>query len=297
MGAFVLPAIALVVAVTAPPASAHVAATAVGGDSPAWTVILAMLLGGSAALYGVGVTRLWRRAGVGRGVRRGDALRFGLAWIVLTGSLLSPIDALAVRSFALHMLQHELMMLVAAPLFALSRPLEAWTWALAPVVRRGAAAIVRDGRTKRAWQAVTRQSSAWCVHAMVLWIWHVPVLFVAAEANPSLHIVQHACFFASALLFWWSVLRVRGGLHGPGALASLVTTMLHTSALGALLALAPHPLYVAQSQIPVGGLTVLEDQQLGGLIMWVPGSVAYLVAALVIVAGWLAAPRARHDVA
>jgi putative membrane protein len=77
-------------------------------------------------------------------------------------------------------------------------------------------------------------------------------------------------------------------------MASVFTTMLHTSALGALLALAARPAYVAAGQPVLFGLTALEDQQLGGLIMWVPGSVAYLVAGLVIVAGWLAPPRVRH---
>ena len=78
---------------------------------------------------------------------------------------------------------------------------------------------------------------------------------------------------------------------------SVFTTMLHTGALGALLTLAPHPWYLAPTQPTVLGLSALEDQQLGGLIMWVPGSLAYLVAGLVLVAGWLSPVRARHDIA
>ena len=262
-----------------------------------WTLVLALLLAVSAGLYGVGVRRLWRRVGARRGVRSGDAARFALGWTVLAGALLSPVDTLADRSFALHMVQHELLMLVAAPLLVLARPLEAWTWGLRPAVRRGVARLSRGRFARLGWGTLTRQPAAWCAHAAALWIWHVPALFVAAVAHPALHVLQHACFLGTALLFWWSVLRARAGTRGGGAMASLLTTMLHTSALGALITLAAHPAYVAASQSTPMGLTALEDQQLGGLVMWVPGSLAYLVAALVVAAGWLAPPRLRQHVA
>jgi cytochrome c oxidase assembly factor CtaG len=224
-------------------------------------------------------------------------LRFALGWLVLAGALFSPIDALADRSFALHMLQHELLMLVAAPMFVLARPLEAWTWSLSPYLRRRAAVVTHAKWTKPAWRAITSPSGAWCLHASALWIWHVPALFVAALSHPWVHVLQHACFLGSALLFWWSVLRYRAALHGAGAMVSVFTTMLHTGALGALLTLAAHPFYLVPGQPTILGLTALEDQQLGGLIMWVPGSLAYLIAGLILAAGWLAPVRVRHDVA
>jgi putative membrane protein len=274
-------------------AVAH-AATPGPAESLGWTITLALLLGASALLYAVGVRRLWRRAGRWRGVRAAHVVRFTLGWSVLAAALFSPIDALADRSFALHMLQHELLMLVAAPLLVLARPLEAWAWALAPRVRRGVAAVAHARALGRAWRAITGQPGAWCLHAAAVWIWHVPALFLAALVDSSLHVLQHTCFLVTALLFWWSIFRTRAGSHSAGAMASVFTTMLHTSALGALLTLAAHPSYVTAMQPMLFGLTPLEDQQLGGLIMWVPGSVAYLVAGLIIVAGWLAPPRARH---
>jgi putative membrane protein len=279
-------------------AHAHAeAAVPWGSDGSGWSVALALLLAASAVLYAAGARRLWRRAGVYRGIDRAQASRFVLGWLVLAAALLSPIDAYADRSFALHMLQHELLMLVAAPLLVLARPLEAWTWALAPAPRRVAASIARARAARRAWRVVTGQAGAWCLHAAALWIWHVPVLFMAAVASVSLHVLQHACFFASALLFWWSVLRARAAAQSAGAMASVVTTMLHTSALGALLTLAAHPLYLPAEQATVLGLSALEDQQLGGLIMWVPGSLAYLAAGLLIAARWLAPARVPRDVA
>jgi cytochrome c oxidase assembly factor CtaG len=85
---------------------------------------------------------------------------------------------------------------------------------------------------------------AWLLHALALWLWHLPPLFQAALHHPLLHILQHVCFFGSALGYWWSVL---GRAHRPkgSAMASLFTTMLHTSVLGALLTFAPSPWYAA----------------------------------------------------
>ncbi|HEY2818080.1 MAG TPA: cytochrome c oxidase assembly protein [Casimicrobiaceae bacterium] len=288
-----MPGLALVLACFSCDSAAHGAA----GNETGWTLTLALLLSTSAVGYAIGVRRLWRRAGAGRGVRGGHVLRFALGWLVLAVALLSPIDAFADRSFAVHMLQHELLMLVAAPLFVLARPLEAWTWALPQRMRRRAANVAHASWARGGWHAMTSQSGAWCLHASALWIWHVPMLFIAAAANPSLHVLQHTCFLGSALLFWWSVLRDRAGSHAAGAVLAVFTTMLHTSALGTLLTLAAHPSYIAPGQTTTLGLTALEDQQLGGLIMWVPGSLAYLVAALSIVAVRLSPARINHDVA
>ena len=253
---------------------------------------LAALLVGSALLYGAGLRRLWSGAGTGRGIRRAEALRFALGWSALAAALMSPLDTLASRSFALHMVQHELLMVVAAPLLVLSRPLEAWTWALAPAARRSAAAVARHRAVAAPWAWLTGPIGAWWFHAAALWLWHVPALFTAALANPALHVLQHACFFTSALAFWWSVFGRATRAPDTLSLASLFTTMLHTGAIGALLTFAPTPWYLDGSAGGVAGLGALEDQQVGGLVMWVPGSLAYLVAGLAIVGAWLR-PEAR----
>jgi cytochrome c oxidase assembly factor CtaG len=107
------------------------------------------------------------------------------------------------------------------------------------------------------------------LHAAAIWIWHVPRLFDAGGQSASVHALQHACFFFSAMLFWWTVFRrVRTGM----AVLYVLTTMIHTGALAALLTLAPGSLYAG---------TTLEQQQLGGLIMWVPAGFAMLIAGLV----------------
>jgi len=109
-----------------------------------------------------------------------------------------------------------------------------------------------------------------------------------------LHVLQHTCFFVTAFVFWWAVFGSRAA--GAMSVACLFTTMLRTSTLAVLLTFAPAPWYAHDAIIPFG-LTALEDQQLGGLVMWVPGACAYIVARLAIVAGWLRQTRAQRDVA
>ena len=273
--------------------AAHVASAA-AHEHPDFDAVLAGLLVASALLYARGVTRLWRKAGVGRGIRIVDVSRFALGVVTLAAALLSPIDALADRSFAIHMAEHELLMVLAAPLFVLARPLEAAAWALPSGVRQAVTALTRAQLMRRVWHSVSAPVWATCVHALALWMWHLPPLFLAALASEPLHVFQHVCFFASALAFWWAIFG--GAIRTPGAisLACLFATMLLTSALGALLTFAPSPWYVQVTGSRLFGLTPLEDQQLGGLIMWVPGGLTYVVIALAIVGAWLAAPHVHR---
>ncbi|HET9669044.1 MAG TPA: cytochrome c oxidase assembly protein [Casimicrobiaceae bacterium] len=283
-------------ALVAPPAAAHVGNAA---DSPFGVgALLALLLAGASLLYVRGVVRLWRRAGAARGISTVDVARFALGMVVLGAALLSPIDAVADRSFAMHMLEHEMLMVLAAPLFVVSRPLEAFAWALAPRARHATTMALRASPIRALWRATTTPVSATAVHALALWVWHLPVLFAAALASESVHVLQHACFFGSALAFWWAMFGGASRKAGVVSLACLFATMLHTSALGALLTFAPSAWYVATDAPRLFALTSLEDQQLGGLIMWVPGGLAYVVVGLAIVATWLATPRrASHDAA
>ena len=248
-------------------------------------------LAASAALYAIGVTRLWRRAGRGRGIGRNDVVRFALGWVVLCVALMPPLDAMGERSFAAHMAQHELLMVLAASFLVLGRPLEAWTWALAPAWRARVAHVTHAASFEAVWSAITDPLGAWMLHAIAVWAWHVPALFEAALASTGMHILQHASFFGTALLFWWSVFDRRPRNVGGSALASVFTTMGHTGALGALLTFGAALWYPSYGG--AYGLTALEDQQLGGLIMWGPASLAYLVAALVIASRWLRQPPAR----
>jgi putative membrane protein len=250
-------------------------------------------LGLTAWLYSRGSWRLWDNAGSGHGIRRWEALVFGLGWVSLAIALVSPLHLMGEVLFSAHMAQHELLMVVAAPLLVLGRPIVAFLWAAPISWRRIAGTISGRSSVQRTWHLLTLPAVAWAVHAIAIWLWHVPALFQATLDSDLIHTTQHLSFLGSALLFWWSLLRVREGRLGrPGAVLYLFTTALHTSLLGVLLTFSDrvwYPLY--QSSTAPWGLTPLEDQQLAGLIMWIPAGVAYLVAALAVAASWLRLPR------
>ncbi|KQU71447.1 MULTISPECIES: cytochrome c oxidase assembly protein [unclassified Rhizobacter] len=274
-----LPALLLPAVVVAHPGTpaGEAAPASIVGTEPWVFAWLALSIG----LYAIGTARLWRHAGAGRGLHAGTVAAGAAGFAVLALALASPVDALADRLFAAHMVQHELLMVVAAPLLVLGRPLAAWAWALPPAARQRVGGWLRHPAWRVPWRALTHPLSAWSLHALALWAWHLPLCFEAALRSPAWHALQHASFLGTALLFWWCTLAAVPRRAIGGALLSLFTTMLHTGALGALFSLSPlvwYPHYLGSA--PVLGLDPLEDQQLGGLIMWVPAGAAYLAAAL-----------------
>ncbi|VWB49790.1 cytochrome c oxidase assembly protein [Burkholderia latens] len=250
------------------------------------------LLAAAAVGYTLGYRRLARQSRHGRAqlARRAAAFAAGLATLFV--ALCTPLDTLGGALFSAHMVQHELLMIVAAPLAVLGRPLPTWLWALPPRARFRAARIARARGLRTTWRTATAPVPAWLLHAAALWIWHIPRCFDAALASPAVHALQHASFVGSALLFWRAVFDdAARPAHGASAALSLFTTMVHTAALGALITLSPGLWYVPYAETTTAlGLAPLEDQQLGGLVMWVPAGLAYVAAALALVARWLRRP-------
>lgn len=255
----------------------------------AWTLD-PWVLGGialAAWLYARGVRRVWGRAGAGRGVRRWQAACFAAGAGALIVALVSPLDALGGALFSAHMLQHVILMLVAAPLLVLGAPVVAFLWALPPAWRRRVGGWARRPDVRGAWFVVGHPVSAWLLHAAAVWTWHAPGLYQATLHSRGLHALQHLSFFGTALLFWWAAVelgRHRRRRAGFGVLY-IFTTAVHSSLLGALLTFSLvlwYPAYAASA--PSWGLAPLEDQQLGGLVMWIPGGVVYVAAALALLA-------------
>jgi putative membrane protein len=240
-------------------------------------LILSLLV--FAGLYATGVWRLWQSAGAGKGISRAQVGAFSAGWLTLIVALVSPVDALSDSLLWVHMVQHELLMIVAAPLIALSAPLVAGVWALR----------LRIPRTFHALGWLTAPAFVFLLHAFALWIWHLPSLYDAALEHESVHIAQHICFFSSACLFWWGMLHGRYGRLGYGAaVIYLFATAMHSGVLGALLTVAPYPWYRDYiTTTSAWGYTPLEDQQVAGLIMWIPASLVFLVAGLAFLAAWL----------
>lgn len=249
-----------------------------------WWVIVLMLL--SLGLYLLGSMNLWKQAGYGRGLSRSAFGAFCVGWVALAIALVSPLSTLGSWLFSAHMLQHEILMIVAAPLMVLGKPFAAWTWAFPFRWRLAIGDITHLAWISQPWKVITHPLNAWVLHAAALWLWHIPAFFEAALLSNTIHVFQHVSFLLSALLFWWSVIGKDLGGNSGWAILSIFTTMLHTGALGVLLTLSPEPWYTVYDQTGVLGLSALEDQQLGGLIMWVPAGLAYLIAGLGI-CGWL----------
>jgi cytochrome c oxidase assembly factor CtaG len=271
----------------------HVAGHETGFWQPEWPVLL--LLIASLWFYLRGVQRLWQAASPGRGVSRGEVACFIAGWLVLVTALMPPVHTLGEILFSVHMVEHELLMAVAAPLLVLGRPLVAFLWALPQPARRDLGSLSRARAAHRVWFFATSAFVAWTVHALALWVWHLPALFEAALASELVHSLQHLSFLGAALLYWTSLLHRRHDAEGRGvAVISLFVTTLHSSILGALLTLgtvAWYPLYGGRSA--AWGLTAIEDQQLAGLVMWVPGGLVYMGAASALAAMWLSESETR----
>lgn len=262
-------ALALALALLLPgPAFAHGPGGS-GWTVDAWTVDgwSAGPLAVTAALYLAGFRR-WQRD---------RASLFWAGWLVAAVAVLSPLYDLGERSFAAHMVEHELLMVIAAPLLAASRPLGIL---LAPLP----AGTRRAGGWGVLWAAATGPVVATALHGTALWIWHLPALFDAALESRAVHALQHFSLFGTALLFWWAVLVGRGPVALGGAVFGLFVTALHGTLLAALLTLSPAPWYAYGIR---DAAAALDDQRLAGLIMWVPGSLAYVGIALALLARWL----------
>jgi putative membrane protein len=239
--------------------------------------MLALLIAGAA--YALGVVHLWRRAGPGRGVALPRVACFAAGLIAIAIALFSPLDAMSEQLFSAHMVQHLLLVIVAAPLLVLGEPQYVMLWVLHVDARRSVARWWRRAFALRAiWSAVSRPAIAWLLHVGALWAWHMPRLYDAALHDERIHIVEHLTFLLTALLFWWVALdrhRLRVGV----ATFYLFAAGLQGTLLGALLTIARHPWYVAHyTTTQSWGLTPMEDQQLAGLIMWIPAGLVYLVA-------------------
>jgi putative membrane protein len=251
------------------------------------TLMVSALLLLALIWYAGGFLRLWPHVHA-RGQLYARGLSFSAGWAVLSAALLTPLDQKAAGSFAWHMIQHEVLMLVAAPLLVIGRALPTFLWALPHRSRLGLGQATRAGWLRRLWGGLTAPMSAWLLHAAALWLWHVPAFFNAAVTRGAVHDWQHATFLGTALIFWHALLRPGSRASRGMSLLYLFTTTVHTGVLGALLTFAPRPLYATlDTGLRTPGLSALEDQQLGGLIMWLPGSLVYVGFALWLAAGWL----------
>ena len=260
--------------------------------TPGWEFdpLVVIPLGLALVIFVVGSVRLARRSKVDRP----RTWLFVGGWVVLMLSLVSPLHQGGEQSFALHMIEHELIMLVATLLLAASHAGGVLAWGLPSPLRR---ALGGSWKAPLAilWKRLTEPVTATIVQAVVMWLWHAPLLFDRALESNGWHAAQHLSFVAASLFFWVAMLNPRRGGYLLSAACLFVTTLVE-GALGALMALSQSPWYsdYAAMELSGIGLEPTTDQQLAGLIMWIPGGVLHGAAALLLLYHWLKTSEAGH---
>ena len=258
----------------------------------AWTFdpLAVLLLGGSAWAY----RRGWRDG-------TDTALRRAAFWGALAAvavALVSPVDAMSGVLVSAHMVQHVLLILVAAPLLAVSAPGGALLRGT-PRAVRGASRVTRRavGLDAARLRQLRSPVARWLLYVVTLWLWHASVVYGAAVENAALHALEHATFLASAFLVWSAILgparvRVTRGL----GLLGVFTLGLQGIFLSVLLTFAREPYYADHLVPPAAwGITPLEDQQLAGVLMWIPAGFVHTGIALFLLVSWLREFDATDD--
>jgi len=255
-----------------------------------WEIWVLVCLGLAVFGYAYGLRRLSAHARSRIfGVLRIASFAAGIATLFV--ALVSPLDALDDQLFSAHMVQHLLLMMVAAPLLVWSRPAMAFLWAFPIATRRVIGRLWIGGGLHRGVHALMSPLVVWLLCSMVLWFWHLPGPYGLALANEGVHTLEHFCFFITALMFWSLVIEPFGRrrLDYGSTLIFVATLGVQNGLLGALLTLAGHPFYGAHATTTAAwGLTPLEDQQLAGVIMWIPASVIHLTSLGVLFVLWMA---------
>jgi putative membrane protein len=251
-----------------------------------------MPLVATAVIYWLGLSELWDHQR-GRGIRPWEARCFWTGWCALALALISPIHALGELLFSMHMTQHEILMLIAAPLIVLGKPGFVMLKAFPQHTASRISAAVNSAPLGRLWTILFSPLAAWLIHAAALWLWHIPAAFDATLHSNLAHAAQHLSFFLSAVLFWWAVIHARARRLSYGlAVLYMFTTAMHSGLLGALLTFSRQIWYPSYANGALG-ISPLHDQQLGGLIMWVPAGLVYVVAGLAFLAGWMRESEVR----
>jgi putative membrane protein len=242
------------------------------------------------SVYGMGLRKLRARRAV---PPRFERVSFTLGWLALVASVLPWFDAAAIEHFSAHMAQHELMMIVGAPLIVCGRPLSTCLWAFGERWRKHLVVPLQNHSVAGAVSVIAAPMTAWLLHGLVVWLWHIPALYELAVRSEPIHTLQHATFISTSVLFWWGLVYGRYGRAGYGAAVFYVfTTAIHTGVLGALLTFAPTPLYGVY--VTAAKHEALGDQQIAGLIMWIPVGLLLTLMGIGLFAVWLFEAKRRE---
>ena len=236
-------------------------------------------------LYGVGPLRV--KYHLADGVKTSQVVSFLLGVNVIFWTLFSPLDRLADDYlFSAHMVLHLLLSFAGAPLMILGIP----GWLLAPLLRNRV--ILKMGRF------LTMPILTGVLFNANLWFWHAPPIYNAMIVNLPLHIVSHLLFIITGVLFWWPILSPMEEDLPPLSIGKKMAYLFFSDMpmvlLGAGLTFVP-PLYERYIHAPhIWGLSPQTDQQLAGLLMWIPGSIFFIVIVSILFLQWMQAQDAKQ---
>lgn len=255
----------------------------------AWQPEIILTLGLAVVIHLVGRWRLTQQRGAQRiSPWRSVSYLSGVA--VIWVALMSPIDVLSDQFFYMHMVQHLLLVMIAPPLLLLADPMFMMLWGLPRGLRLEVGRLLRpDATFRRVARSLTTPGLVWLYYVAVLIGWHEPRAYDLTLQSELAHNLEHLMFFGTAMLFWWHVIGCAPHIHrrlSRGVRIGYVLSAVPPTALtGIALSFATEPTYQHYTTVPrLGSMTALQDQMLGGVIMWIPGSMMFLVAALVLLA-------------
>ncbi|MCZ6538724.1 MAG: cytochrome c oxidase assembly protein [Chloroflexi bacterium] len=256
-------------------------------------ILLLLLL----AAYIVGSLRLSVRA-------RSDLsfwakLATGLTgFALLVFALAGPLDVYASDLFAAHTSQHILIAMFAAPLLLIARPMPAYIWAFPRPLRIGAGtALTEAAIVIRVLRFLTRPVVALLLFLGSLYGWHIPQFYDASLESEGLHLLMHFTMFAAAVLFWWPIIGpppVRTQLSYPQRIVFLLLAVTPAALLAAFITLSKSVIFEFYLDSPGHfGWSPTEDQRIGGLLMWLPGSFVFLTTMTVLFFRWFAEEESK----
>jgi putative membrane protein len=272
---------------SAPPVLAHVPGDNVSSGDWNWRPDALLVLISFGAVYIRGWLRLRRQNT--QIVEWWRVLFYLLGLAAISLALLSSIDALAEIYLTMHMVQHLLLLMIAPLFLLLANPLAVLLWGLPKRLRYVAGRLLRRTSSFRYLLGMaTFMPVAWTLYVVDLWAWHHPALYQMALRNEWAHDLQHLLFFSTAILFWWPIAnpapRMQGAISYGFRIVYLIAATLQNTLLGMAISLPERVLYPFYSVVPgLRDLTPINDQALGGGIMWVSGHM-YLIPILVLVA-------------
>jgi cytochrome c oxidase assembly factor CtaG len=224
---------------------------------------------------------------------------FLIGLVILALAMLSAIEVIQALLFSAHMVQHLLITMVGPPLLVLGNPLPILMWGLPSSLRHTVGKLLAPKASfRRIVRALTQPWIVWALYVGSLWLWHVPGAYDAALRFEVLHVAEHILFFGTALLFWWHIIHLPPRWHGRLSygfrIGYVLAALIPNEILGVTISLINEPIYTYYISAPRPfNISVLDDQMLGGAIMWVPGGMMYVIAAVALLAHLMAEEERR----